>query len=101
MAVYTVITDTKVEAFKWLGDPLLDYDLPGWAKGLALHAPTDGTLHVPCWNGTFLAKPGDWIVRDPIGAVSVVPSDMFAATYALDTEADKPRNGRSSSAKKD
>ena len=84
MAVYTPLPGATVEAFQWLGDPLADYNLPGWAVSLALHAPSDSTLHVPCWNGTFGAKVGDWIVKDSLGNVSVVPDAVFAASYNVD-----------------
>lgn len=87
MAIYTPLADTAVEAFQWTGDPLSDYVLPGWANTLALHAPSDGTLDVPCWNGTFGARMGDWIVKDMFGAVTVVSNGMFSALYDVDAVA--------------
>lgn len=93
MTVYTPLPDATVDAFQWVGDPLGDYNLPGWANNLALHAPTDQMLHVPCWNGTFAARIGDWVVRDQSGAVTVLPDTMFRAMYnADDVEAE---NGKS------
>jgi len=84
MAVFTPLADATVEAFQWVGDPLSAYNLPGWANNLSLHAPTDQMLHVPCWNGTFAARIGEWIVRGPTGDVSVVPDDVFRAMYNVD-----------------
>lgn len=84
MAVYTPLADAAVEAFQWLGDPLADYALPGWANGMALHAPTDQMLHVPCWNGTFAARIGEWVVKGPTGDVSVMPDLVFRAMYDAD-----------------
>ncbi len=84
MAVYTPLPDVTVEAFQWLGDPLSAYALPGWANSLALHAPTDSMLHVPCWNGTFAARIGEWVVRGPTGNIDVVPNDVFSALYNVD-----------------
>jgi hypothetical protein len=84
MAVYTPLADATVEAFQWLGDPFSDYNLPGWASGMALHAPTDQMLHVPCWNGTFAARIGEWVVKGPTGDVNVVPDEVFRASYNAD-----------------
>lgn len=84
MAVYIPLAEATVEAFQWLGDPFSDYALPGWASGLALHAPTDQMLHVPCWNGTFAARIGEWVVKGPTGDVNVVPDLVFRASYNVD-----------------
>ena len=85
MAVYKPLADIEVEAFQWVGDPLSNYALPGWANALALHTPTDNTLQVPCWNGTFAAKPGDWVVRGPAGRVEVLPDEMFSSLFDVDS----------------
>ncbi len=84
MAVYTPLADATVEAFQWLGDPFSEYNLPGWTSSLALHAPSDQMLHVPCWNGTFAARIGEWVVKGPTGDVNVVPDLVFRASYNVD-----------------
>lgn len=92
MATYTPLPEATVEAFQWIGDPLADYTLPGWANGLALHAPTDQMLHVPCYNGTFAARVGDWIVRDQLGNISVVPNAIFELGYnVFDVQVEETR----------
>jgi hypothetical protein len=82
--MYKPLADVEVEAFQWQGDPLGDYILPGWANALGLHTPTDNMLHVPCWNGTFAARAGDWVIRHPNGKVEVRPDDIFSAAYNVD-----------------
>ena len=87
MSLYKVLSDLEVEAFQWKGDPITDYALPGWASNLALHTPTDNMLHVPCWNGTFGARPGDWVVRVPSGAVEVWSDEIFSTMFDVDSVA--------------
>ncbi len=81
MTTFTQVGGVTVDAFQWNGDPLSGYDLPGWARVMALHAPSDGTLHVPCSIGTFSARPGDWVWQGPDGSVYVSTDAFFSAMF--------------------
>jgi hypothetical protein len=84
MATYTPLAGVTVEAFQWLGDPLSDYTLPGWAGSLSMHTSSDQTLYVPCWNGTFAARISEWVVRNPTGELNIVPDVTFRTMYDVD-----------------
>ena len=81
MATYTQNGSVTVDAFQWKGGLLSSYALPVWAKRIALHAPGDGSLHVPARSGTARAAATDWIVQGADGGIDVVPASHFSLLY--------------------
>jgi hypothetical protein len=96
MAIFKPLADAEVEAIQWRGAWTDEDYVPGWLSRLASHEPSDMTIHVPCWNGTFAARPRDWIVRSPDGTVNVISDDSFRSLY----DADNPEDDETTKAQK-
>lgn len=83
----------ETEAMQWDGSSQSAGDITDWA-GLGNVTPwrsREGPqcLDVNTPNGTVHASPGDWIVRDSLGAYYPCVDDVFRARYEEITMADK------------
>ena len=81
VSAYTQIGGVGIDAFQWNGGLLSATVLPIWAKHLSLHTPGDGTLHVPCRNGTLAAQKTDWVIQGADGGVDIMPNSHFVKLY--------------------
>lgn len=71
-----------VEAFQWTGGSLINYTVPIWLKTVAVQDNGDGTLSVPCANGVFSVRPGDWIFQSTSGYIYVLPVDEMDVQFS-------------------
>jgi hypothetical protein len=95
MGIYKQLGDVEVEAFQWRGDnPAFDLPYPAWTNGMALHTPSDNTLHVPVGGvnpvtglssaAAQVANINDWVVRSPDGTISVMPDSQFSLYFDVE-----------------
>jgi hypothetical protein len=85
MATYTQLGSITIDAFQWNDGALSTYNLPIWAKRLALQQ-SGSTLCVPVGvakgnGGVLPANPTDWVYLAPDGSVHVVTNAYFVSLY--------------------
>ena len=83
MAAHATRNAIACDAFQWNGGTLSQgtTTLPFWTKGMALHSPGDGNLHMPTTSGTDVVKPTNWVVIFSDGTIEILSATMFAAYF--------------------
>jgi hypothetical protein len=77
-----------VDAFRWGTDPE-----PSWWKEVSDGFERQfgaGTVFVPIAGGTLQCLPGNWIIREPEGSLTVTDHETFEASYGK-VKLDEPK----------
>ena len=85
--LYRARTGETVEARQFVNSPAIELDIIAWARAYRVQviAEHDGGelthLRIPTAGGDYIARPGDWIIRDGSGKFLPCRPRMFEATY--------------------
>ncbi len=75
----------EIEAVQLTNDPHEAARIAAWCGGVALASPGRVSLHIETLEGTMVAHPSDWIIREPFPTEDrkfyPCKPDIFAATY--------------------
>ncbi len=85
--LYRARTGETVEARQFISSPAIELDILSWAKtyGVTIIVEHDGRelthLRIPAAGGEYIAKSGDWIVREGMAEFKPCRPRVVEVTY--------------------
>jgi hypothetical protein len=85
--LYRARTGETIEARRFVCSPAIELDILAWANAYRVkivieHDSGDQTrLRIPASGGDYIARSGDWIIRDGSGEFRPCAPRVFEVTY--------------------